>query len=335
MKITEQKLRKLIQENIKTLTEKLKRSSSEYDKFEQWLITLDQMTVGHILDTFGTKLPDGADFDTPGYFQDEELDYDDAYDFFRSNMGASWVQDMEKFYSKNKSKCDKYTERYTKQLKIFNENHLNEKDVWSIKGLDSSDQQDVNLMKRAFELAKVKIIKIEKYNDRAYFITLIAKDGKAIIDTEIDTLSNVFYMNDNRGRNKIGTLHRTSEVVKGIKALAKLPGFGQTSLVKVKESLDETYKLRKIIRKELQTLNEAKMSKKEYQEAAKEFVNQWEDDFKQRIKDDGGFDYEEMTYDTAQANNLWNDGPKMDADWLYDYIEKELEKRQWYKKYTK
>ena len=92
-------------------------------------------------------------------------------------------------------------------------------------------------------------------------------------------------------------------------------------------------KLKEMIRAEMKSLNEAKkISKKEYIGMAKDFVGQHKDAIISHVKQEGGVDIQQMVVDTANALRYDPEYKNVDADWLYDAIEKELKKQSWWKK---
>ena len=92
-------------------------------------------------------------------------------------------------------------------------------------------------------------------------------------------------------------------------------------------------KLREIIREEMKSLTEAKkLTKKEYIELAKDFVGQHKDSIIRYVKQHGYVDIQQMTADTANALRYDPEYKNIDADWLYDAIEKVLRKHSWWKR---
>ena len=103
-----------------------------------------------------------------------------------------------------------------------------------------------------------------------------------------------------------------------------------TDVVKsLKESVNES-------REEMKSLNEAKkISKKEYTQMAKDFVGEWKQTIINKYRNDGYADLESMVVDTANALRYDPEYKNVDADWLYDAIDKELNKQSWFKKISK
>ena len=102
-----------------------------------------------------------------------------------------------------------------------------------------------------------------------------------------------------------------------------------------KSDLDENIlkKEKEIIREEMKSLTEAKkLTKKEYIELAKDFVGQHKDSIIRYVKQHGYVDLQQMTVDTADALRYDPEYKNIDADWLYDAIEKVLRKHSWWKR---
>ena len=92
-------------------------------------------------------------------------------------------------------------------------------------------------------------------------------------------------------------------------------------------------KLKEMIREEMKSLNEGKkISKKEYIEIAKDFVGQHKNSIIRYVKQHGNVDLQQMTADTANALRHDPEYKNIDADWLYDAIEKVLRKHSWWKR---
>ena len=64
--------------------------------FEKFLIEIDGMGESQIKKIMGKDY-----IDTPGFYQDEKGDYDDAEDFMRSNMGDSEFEELESWWENN------------------------------------------------------------------------------------------------------------------------------------------------------------------------------------------------------------------------------------------
>ena len=64
--------------------------------FEKFLIEIDGMGESQIKKIMGKDY-----IDTPGFYQDEKGDYDDAEDFMRSNMGTSEYEKLESWWENN------------------------------------------------------------------------------------------------------------------------------------------------------------------------------------------------------------------------------------------
>ena len=95
-------------------------------------------------------------------------------------------------------------------------------------------------------------------------------------------------------------------------------------------------KLKEMVREEIKSLKEAKkISKKEYIQMAKDFVGEWKQTIINKYRNDGYADLESMVVDTANALRYDPEYKNVDADWLYDAIDKELNKQSWFKKISK
>ena len=82
----------------------------------------------------------------------------------------------------------------------------------------------------------------------------------------------------------------------------------------------------------IQIKESKKISKKDYIGMAKDFVGQHKDSIIRYVKQDGWIDLQQMTVDTANALRYDPEYKNVDADWLYDAIEKELKKQSWWKR---
>ncbi len=94
MKITEQKLREIIKEELISLNEA--KGFKNTTDFEKFLIEIDGMGDSQIKKIMGKDY-----IDTPGFYQDEKEDYDDVEDFMRSNMGDSEFEELESWWENN------------------------------------------------------------------------------------------------------------------------------------------------------------------------------------------------------------------------------------------
>lgn len=81
-----------IEESVVTEAKGFKNTTD----FEKFLIEIDGMGESQIKKIMGKDY-----IDTPGYYQDEKGDYDDAEDFMRSNMGTSEYEKLESWWENN------------------------------------------------------------------------------------------------------------------------------------------------------------------------------------------------------------------------------------------
>ncbi len=103
--------------------------------------------------------------------------------------------------------------------------------VWPVK-FRGSINQDAALLEKAFKAAGVKVFKVQQYNPNDYFVHVQAIDGRNIISIGINQVSNVVYMHDMRDV-KLGELKENPrELIRALKDLKTLPGFGQSVLRK-------------------------------------------------------------------------------------------------------
>ena len=92
--------------------------------------------------------------------------------------------------------------------------------------------QDAKILGKAFKAAGVKVFKVKQYNPNDYFVHVQAVDGRNIISIGINAVSNVVFLHDMRDV-KLGELKENPrEIVRTLKKLKKLPGFGQSVLKK-------------------------------------------------------------------------------------------------------
>lgn len=104
-------------------------------------------------------------------------------------------------------------------------------------------------------------------------------------------------------------------------------------LESIKQNESVIYKIRQTIREEIRKLSEGKLTNKEYQQLAKEFVGEHKRTIIDIVKDTGYIDIQSMIQDTARSLQYDPEYKgRVDADWLYDATEKELEKQSWFKK---
>ena len=92
--------------------------------------------------------------------------------------------------------------------------------------------QDTKILEKAFKAAGVKVFKVKQYNPNDYFVHVKAVDGKEIISIGINAVSNVVFMHDMTDV-KLGELKENPrELIRALKDLKTLPGFGQSQLRK-------------------------------------------------------------------------------------------------------
>ena len=92
--------------------------------------------------------------------------------------------------------------------------------------------QDAKILEKAFKVAGVKVFKVQQYNPNDYFVHVQAVDGRNIISIGINQVSNVVFLHDMTDV-KLGELKENPrEIIKTLKKLKTLPGFGQSVLAK-------------------------------------------------------------------------------------------------------
>jgi len=103
--------------------------------------------------------------------------------------------------------------------------------VWPVK-FRGSTNQDAAILEKAFKAAGVKVFKVQQYNPNDYFVHVQAIDGRNIISIGINQVSNVVFLHDMTDV-KLGELKENPrEIIKTLKKLKTLPGFGQSVLRK-------------------------------------------------------------------------------------------------------
>ena len=101
--------------------------------------------------------------------------------------------------------------------------------VWPVK-FRGTINQDAAILEKAFKAAGIKVSKVKQYNPNDYFVDVQAADGKTTISIGINKMSNVVFMHDMRDV-KLGELKENpQEIIKTLKKLKTLPGFGQSQL---------------------------------------------------------------------------------------------------------
>ena len=99
---------------------------------------------------------------------------------------------------------------------------------------EKSKEQLALELEKAFKAAGVKVFRVRgsKHNENYYFVDVKAVDGKTTISIEVNKMSNVVYMHDMTDI-KLGQLKENPrELVRALKDLKTLPGFGQSQLRK-------------------------------------------------------------------------------------------------------
>ena len=96
------------------------------------------------------------------------------------------------------------------------------------------DDQSARILEKAFKAAGVKVFKVKKRSSGVsqYFVQVKAVDGKTIIVVDINHMSNVAYIQDMTPVRLGQMKENPREIVKTLKKLKTLPGFGQSKLVK-------------------------------------------------------------------------------------------------------
>ena len=96
------------------------------------------------------------------------------------------------------------------------------------------DDQSAKILEKAFKAAGVKVFKVQKRSIgvRQYFVQVKAVDGKTIIVVDINHMSNVAYIQDMKDVRLGQMKENPREIIKTLKKLKTLPGFGQSKLEK-------------------------------------------------------------------------------------------------------
>ena len=105
--------------------------------------------------------------------------------------------------------------------------------VWS-PAYKGDMQGSAKILEKAFKAAGVKVFKVRgsRHNENYYFVDVKTVDGKTTISIEVNKMSNVVFMHD-QSDIKLGKLKENPrEIVRTLKKLKKLPGFGQSVLKK-------------------------------------------------------------------------------------------------------
>ena len=95
------------------------------------------------------------------------------------------------------------------------------------------DGQEATLLEKAFKAAGVKVFKVRsRSSGRNYLVDVKAADGRTTISIEVNKMSNVVFMHD-QSDVKLGELKENPrELIRTLKDLKTLPGFGQSQLRK-------------------------------------------------------------------------------------------------------
>ena len=105
--------------------------------------------------------------------------------------------------------------------------------VWS-PAYKGDMQGSAKILEKAFKAAGVKVFKVKKQSPgkSVYFIDVKAVDGKNTIVVEVNYMSNVAFMWDQTDI-KLGAMKENPrEIIRTLKDLKTLPGFGQSQLRK-------------------------------------------------------------------------------------------------------
>ena len=96
------------------------------------------------------------------------------------------------------------------------------------------DDQSAKILEKAFKAAGVKVFKVKKRSPGVsqYFVQVKAVDGKTIIVVDINHMSNVAYIQDMKDVRLGQMKENPREIIKTLKKLKTLPGFGQSKLEK-------------------------------------------------------------------------------------------------------
>lgn len=222
MKITKSRLKEIIREEL--------LSEGKLTEAEIWFNP-------KVLEPYLNKI--GLDF--PKYpkegdvlYNGKKVGYMSNFDGFRvySKSLLKQLQKVEKKYklgiwnpTSGLTMEGKFREIIREEIQKLNEG------VWPVK-FRGSINQDAAILEKAFKAAGIKVFKVKQYNPNDYFVDVQAVDGKTTISIGINQVSNVVFLHDMTDV-KLGELKENPrEIVKTLKKLKTLPGFGQSQLVK-------------------------------------------------------------------------------------------------------
>ena len=96
------------------------------------------------------------------------------------------------------------------------------------------NDQEAKILEKAFKAAGVKVFKVRsRSSGKNYLVDVKAADGKTTISIEVNQTSNVVFMHNQRSDIKLGELKENPrELIRTLKDLKTLPGFGQSQLGK-------------------------------------------------------------------------------------------------------
>ena len=137
----------------------------------------------------------------------------------------------------SKSEQKKFESNRKKNSEVLGYKFAGTSDVKAPIGLTEGawpDGQEATLLEKAFKAAGVKVFKVRgsRHNENYYFVDVKAVDGRTTISIEVNKTSNVVFMHD-QSDVKLGELKENPrELIRTLKDLKTLPGFGQSQLRK-------------------------------------------------------------------------------------------------------
>ena len=103
------------------------------------------------------------------------------------------------------------------------------------------DDQTSRLLAQAFKAARVNVYKVNEKRPNKYYLSVQAKDGKTVIELQLNTVSNIIMFKTKSGIVKLGQLlsgSRGRKLSNNLKMLSKLPAFGQAGLKGLKHKVE-------------------------------------------------------------------------------------------------
>lgn len=134
-----------------------------------------------------------------------------------------------------KTKQKKFEADRRRNSEVLGFKRTGKSDVKTGIGLTESswpDDQEARILEKAFKAAGVKVFKVKPYRSNNYFVDVKAVDGKTTISIGVNQTSNVAFMHD-MSDVKLGPMKENPrEIIRTLKDLKTLPGFGQSKLGK-------------------------------------------------------------------------------------------------------